>query len=445
MAYADDDYRGMSEAIASRGRYGDTMLVHVNPAEVEGLGSLGPLTINPETGNPEAWLQLLGLVIGATAGGLTAKKRDVPVWQGVLQGAAMGAAASSGGGMLATGATATGATGATVGQGIGTATGGVAAQSIPGLAAQAAPMAAGATTGAAGTAAQLSGALGGVGGATALQGLGQAGLSSGVLGGGSITGAGAAGLGQMAAPAMAPTTGAALGTGAQALQTPAALSQLPSSVAATPAALPTMPLQAAPVPPGMETVMPGVSAGGGGSELVAPLAGPEGSGIGSVAPAPGSETMPAGFENLSAKDAGIRMEAMESFEAPTQAQLGEEQAMHQARLFEQQQPMEPMARGDMSPEEISWFREGGVEVEPSIGERIGSGLESTNTFMQENPGLVMYGLGQLEALTSGDGNLGAGDEESQYKGKTSWKGRRKQPRRVGKRKSSSQASYFGRV
>ena len=38
--------------LASKGRYGDTMLMHVNPKEVAGLGGL---TINPETGLPEAF------------------------------------------------------------------------------------------------------------------------------------------------------------------------------------------------------------------------------------------------------------------------------------------------------------------------------------------------------------------------------------------------------
>jgi len=60
-----------AQKLASAGRFGDTMLVHMNPAEVAGLASLpGGLTINPDTGQPEAFLQfllpLLGSV-GATA------------------------------------------------------------------------------------------------------------------------------------------------------------------------------------------------------------------------------------------------------------------------------------------------------------------------------------------------------------------------------------------
>ena len=41
--------------VASHGRYGDTTLVHMTPNEVGGLASLGELTINPDTGLPEAF------------------------------------------------------------------------------------------------------------------------------------------------------------------------------------------------------------------------------------------------------------------------------------------------------------------------------------------------------------------------------------------------------
>jgi hypothetical protein len=41
--------------LADRGRYGDTTLVHMGPGEVQGLASLGQLTINPDTGLPEAF------------------------------------------------------------------------------------------------------------------------------------------------------------------------------------------------------------------------------------------------------------------------------------------------------------------------------------------------------------------------------------------------------
>ena len=60
-----------AEQLAQAGRYGDTMLMHVNPAEVQGLASIMPLTTNPETGQPEAFLPflipLLGSILGTTA------------------------------------------------------------------------------------------------------------------------------------------------------------------------------------------------------------------------------------------------------------------------------------------------------------------------------------------------------------------------------------------
>jgi hypothetical protein len=37
------------------GRYGDSLLVHMHPTELEGLASLGRITVNPVTGLPEAW------------------------------------------------------------------------------------------------------------------------------------------------------------------------------------------------------------------------------------------------------------------------------------------------------------------------------------------------------------------------------------------------------
>ena len=59
-------YKDLADTVASRGRYGDTTLIHVNPIEVEGLASLMPLTRNPDTGYPEAFLPLLAPVLGST-------------------------------------------------------------------------------------------------------------------------------------------------------------------------------------------------------------------------------------------------------------------------------------------------------------------------------------------------------------------------------------------
>ena len=85
------------ENVASKGRHGDTMLMHVNPQELRGLSSLlGPATINPDTGLPEAfgwWLPL----IGAAMGGITT---------GNLKGAALGGLAGLGGAFMMPGAAA---------------------------------------------------------------------------------------------------------------------------------------------------------------------------------------------------------------------------------------------------------------------------------------------------------------------------------------------------
>ena len=88
--------------IASKGRYGDTMLMHVNPREVRGLDSLGEMTYNPETGLPEAWLWALPLA-GAAIGGIGAKLMDKDPLTGALLGGGIGL-----GGMGLAGSTASG-------------------------------------------------------------------------------------------------------------------------------------------------------------------------------------------------------------------------------------------------------------------------------------------------------------------------------------------------
>ena len=58
-----------ADHLATRGRYGDSMLVHMNPIEVDALSKLSPtgqLTINPDTGQPEAFLPLLGSMLAPT-------------------------------------------------------------------------------------------------------------------------------------------------------------------------------------------------------------------------------------------------------------------------------------------------------------------------------------------------------------------------------------------
>ena len=68
--------QGVADLLATRGRYGDSMMVHMNPIEVEGLASMSPtgsLTINPDTGQPEAFLPFLAPLLGGMLGsaGLT--------------------------------------------------------------------------------------------------------------------------------------------------------------------------------------------------------------------------------------------------------------------------------------------------------------------------------------------------------------------------------------
>mgnify|MGYP003149736785 CR=1 FL=1 len=69
-----------AEAVRQKGRFGDTVLMHVNPEEAKALahGSGGYLTTNPDTGLPEAFLPALLPIIGglggtalATSGALT--------------------------------------------------------------------------------------------------------------------------------------------------------------------------------------------------------------------------------------------------------------------------------------------------------------------------------------------------------------------------------------
>ena len=80
----------MMDQMAQHGRYGDSMLVHMNPVEVAGIASLSPtgsLTTNPVTGQPEAFLPLL-------LGGLGSLLKLSPLMTGVLSG--VGTAAVTG-------------------------------------------------------------------------------------------------------------------------------------------------------------------------------------------------------------------------------------------------------------------------------------------------------------------------------------------------------------
>ena len=80
------DIKQQTQNVANQGRYGDSMLMHVNPAEVQGLASMMPLTQNPQTGQPEAFLPFLAPLLGSYAG--------VGLLGGTLGSAAAGAIGS---------------------------------------------------------------------------------------------------------------------------------------------------------------------------------------------------------------------------------------------------------------------------------------------------------------------------------------------------------------
>ena len=67
----------MANQIAGKGRGGDNTIVHMNTAEVKALEHLlGPTTINPKTGKPEAiaWLIPLITALAGSIGGAVANK-----------------------------------------------------------------------------------------------------------------------------------------------------------------------------------------------------------------------------------------------------------------------------------------------------------------------------------------------------------------------------------
>ena len=77
MVNRDAPYSGLANLMAMNGRFGDTELVHMSKPEIRGLASLGELTINPDTGLPEAFSlgNILPLAIniglGAATGGMS--------------------------------------------------------------------------------------------------------------------------------------------------------------------------------------------------------------------------------------------------------------------------------------------------------------------------------------------------------------------------------------
>lgn len=79
--------REQARRLARRGRYGDSELVHISPEELLGLQAMHPLTVNPDTGLPEAFS--LGNVFKSIAGPLLGFAIGGPA------GAALGAGAGS--------------------------------------------------------------------------------------------------------------------------------------------------------------------------------------------------------------------------------------------------------------------------------------------------------------------------------------------------------------
>jgi hypothetical protein len=106
-----EEYAKKAADVASKGRYGDSMILHVNPLEVAAIDKMYPgmITRNPDTGQPEAFLFLLpllgflGKVGGAIGGGLAGAAAKVGTAFGL--GATPAATLAPGAGVLAPGAT----------------------------------------------------------------------------------------------------------------------------------------------------------------------------------------------------------------------------------------------------------------------------------------------------------------------------------------------------
>jgi hypothetical protein len=124
-------YRGVANDLAKYGRYGDSMLVHMNPVEVQGLASLSPtgkLTTNPVTGQPEAFLPFLAPLLGSFLGstvltGAGAGALGGLIGAGGLSSAAAGALGSAAATTLATGDLEQGILSGLTGYGLGSALG----------------------------------------------------------------------------------------------------------------------------------------------------------------------------------------------------------------------------------------------------------------------------------------------------------------------------------
>lgn len=126
-----------AQNVASKGRYGDTMLMHVNPKEVEGLASIMPITINPETGQPEAFI---GAILGSLLGGAFLPGLAGGTWLTAAGGAAIGSGLGT---WAETGDLEKGIASAVLGYGVGSVMGDVATTGIEAELTEAAMMEAG--------------------------------------------------------------------------------------------------------------------------------------------------------------------------------------------------------------------------------------------------------------------------------------------------------------
>ena len=99
MVDRDAPYSGLASIMAMNGRYGDTELVHMSKPEIRGLASIGELTINPETGLPEAF-NLKSLL--PTIGGIAASFL-LPIAAPTIFGAAGALGGGIGSSMLSSG------------------------------------------------------------------------------------------------------------------------------------------------------------------------------------------------------------------------------------------------------------------------------------------------------------------------------------------------------
>jgi len=66
------DLGEQAQNVSDAGRMGDSMLMHVNPEEVKGLASIAPITVNPETGLPEAFAPAMLAALAASSAAVPA-------------------------------------------------------------------------------------------------------------------------------------------------------------------------------------------------------------------------------------------------------------------------------------------------------------------------------------------------------------------------------------